>query len=56
MLYKKRKERTIFVGNIPAKATKTEVKRFFFKYGRIDKMWFRSLATEDNKLSKKLNI
>ena len=43
LLNKDRTERTIFVGNIDVKAKKKEIKRFFDKFGAIEKLWERSL-------------
>ena len=47
LLNKDRAEKTLFVGNIDVKATKKDIKRFFMKYGNIEKLWERSLPVNN---------
>lgn len=42
---KERKMRTCFVGNIPLDTTPKQLRKLFSKYGTIEKVWFRSVAT-----------
>ena len=43
---KERKEKTIFVGNIPLEATSKQLKKMFKEQvGGVEKVWFRSQAT-----------
>jgi len=43
---KERKERTVFVGNIALSATSKQLKKHFQACGKIEKIWFRSIATQ----------
>ena len=47
LVNKDRKERTIFVGNVDLQATKKEIKKFFTKYGSVEKIWERSLPVNN---------
>ena len=42
---KDRKLRTCFVGNIPLDVSSKQLKKLFGEYGKIEKVWFRSVAT-----------
>jgi len=42
---KERKQRTLFVGNIPLDATLKQIKKLFKVHGKVQKVWFRSIAT-----------
>lgn len=44
---------TIFVGNVPLECTHGKLKKFFESYGKVEKVWFRSIPLEDSKLPKK---
>ncbi|CAG9858969.1 unnamed protein product [Phyllotreta striolata] len=48
--------RTIFIGNVPVKTTKTDLKKRFKKYGKIDSIRIRGVAVADPKLSKKVAV
>jgi nucleolar protein 12 len=48
-------ESTIFVGNIPLTITRKHLKKFFQEYGKIVKVWFRSVPVEQNKMGTKAN-
>jgi len=39
-----RKKRTVFVGNIPVEMTPKKLWRIFKACGKIEKIWFRSIA------------
>lgn len=43
---KERRERTVFVGNVPLETTRIQLEKLFKKYGKVEKVWFRSLALE----------
>ena len=45
---KERKERTVFVGNVPLDASSKQVKKIFKELGKesIEKVWFRSHPIE----------
>ena len=43
---KERKQRTVFVGNLPISATQKSVKKHFQEVGKVEKVWFRSICTE----------
>ena len=54
---KDRKERTVFVGNLPIDATQKQLKRVFKECGDIEKIWFRSICTEpESKRSERAKI
>ena len=42
---KERRERTVFVGNVPLEATHDQIKRAFKECEGLEKVWFRSLPT-----------
>lgn len=42
---KERKERTVFVGNLPLECTPKQLKKYFKTIGKVEKVWFRSIAT-----------
>lgn len=48
-------ESTIFVGNVPLNISRKHLKKFFQDYGKITKVWFRSVPVEQNKMGKKAN-
>ena len=43
---RERKERTIFVGNINLTTSSKQLKKHFKPCGKIEKIWFRSIATD----------
>ena len=45
---KERKERTIFVGNLPLETSKKELKKRFKDCGEIENIWFRSIPVDNN--------
>lgn len=47
-------ERTIFVGNLPGKATAKDLQHMFKKYGPIESIRFRSIVPAKESLSKKV--
>jgi RNA recognition motif-containing protein len=49
-------ESAIFVGNIPVSYKHKDLKKLFSSYGKIEKVWFRSVPVEQNKLGKKANF
>ena len=52
-----RSKRIIFVGNIPTTATKKELIKNFSKYGKLKKIWLRSVPVDNTvKLPKKAKI
>jgi nucleolar protein 12 len=54
---KERKQRTVFVGNIPLDASQKKVKKFFMQCGKVEKVWFRSVpVAEDSKKPQKAKI
>lgn len=54
---KERKERTLFVGNIALAATSKQLKKHFKSCGKIEKVWFRSIATQqDTKMPERAKI
>ncbi len=54
---KERRERTVFVGNVPLDTTRKYLEKLFGKHGRVDKVWFRSLALDhDSKVPQKAKI
>lgn len=54
---KDRESRTIFVGNISIKTDKKLIIKHFKQYGKIEKLWIRSVPVEhDNKMSKKARV
>lgn len=48
------KARTVFVGNVPIKCTKKEVKKHFRKYGIIESLRIRGIPPANPKVSKKV--
>nr|CAI5854789.1 unnamed protein product [Callosobruchus analis] len=46
--------RTIFVGNVPMKAEKKQIKKLFKKYGPIESLRFRGIPVPDPKMPKKV--
>ena len=46
MNIQERKERTIFVGNLPIDTSRKELEKLFSKFGEIEKIWFRSIALD----------
>lgn len=52
----RKEDNTVFVGNIPNKATKKDVQKFFQKYGFIEKLWVRSVQVEESKLDKRASV
>jgi RNA recognition motif-containing protein len=34
------------VGNVPLETTRTQLEKLFKKHGKVEKVWFRSLALE----------
>jgi RNA recognition motif-containing protein len=54
---KDRKQKTCFVGNLPLDMTAKVLRNLFNKFGKVDKIWFRSVATiMDSKLPVKAKI
>lgn len=49
---KEREGRTIFVGNVALKTEKKTLMRYFKKYGKIEKLWSRSMPLD---LTSKIN-
>lgn len=49
-----RQARTVFVGNVPASATKKDLRRFFTRYGTVENVRFRSAAPARASISKKV--
>ena len=47
LVNKDRSERTIFVGNVDLQASKKEIKKFFNKFGTVEKIWERSLPVNN---------
>lgn len=47
---------TIFIGNVPVTCKQKDLKKLFEKYGKIEKIWFRSVPVEQNKKGKKANF
>ena len=37
--------RTCFIGNVPLEMNSKQLKKLFSEYGKIEKIWFRSVAT-----------
>jgi nucleolar protein 12 len=44
------------VGNVPVSLAHKDLKRLFASCGKIEKVWFRSVPVEQNKLGKKANF
>ena len=44
---KERKQRTVFVGNVPMSATAKQLQKVFRSCGKIEKIWFRSINIGD---------
>jgi nucleolar protein 12 len=42
---RERKKRTCFVGNLPLDFTAKQMKKLFREFGKIQKIWFRSVPT-----------
>ncbi len=54
---RERRERTVFVGNVPLDTTRKYLEKLFGKYGKVEKVWFRSLALDfDSKIPHKAKI
>jgi len=54
---KDRKQRTVFVGNLPVSATQKSIKKHFQEIGTVEKVWFRSICTEqESKKSERAKI
>jgi RNA recognition motif-containing protein len=54
---KDRKQRTCFVGNLPLDTNAKVLRQLFSKSGKVEKVWFRSVATVmDSKLPVKAKI
>ena len=54
---KDRKQKTCFVGNLPLETTAKQLRQLFGVHGKVDKVWFRSVATiMDSKLPQKAKI
>ena len=48
---KERRERTVFVGNVPLDTSRKQIEKLFGKHGTIEKVWFRSIAlAHDSKI------
>jgi len=43
---KERRERTVFVGNVPLDTTRKYLDKLFGKHGKVEKVWFRSIALD----------
>jgi RNA recognition motif-containing protein len=43
---KERRERTVFVGNMPLDTTRKYLDKLFGKHGKVEKVWFRSIALD----------
>ena len=43
---KERRERTVFVGNVPLDTTRKYLEKLFGKHGKVEKIWFRSIALD----------
>ncbi len=43
---KERRERTVFVGNVPLDTTRKQLEKLFGKHGHVEKVWFRSIALD----------
>ncbi len=48
--------RTIFVGNLSLDTTRRELLRLFRPYGEVEKVRFRSVPLEQNKMSRRANF
>lgn len=46
----------IFVGNVPLSFKQKDLRNMFSQYGTIEKIWFRSVPVEQNKLGKKASF
>lgn len=54
---KERRERTVFVGNVPLVSTRKQLEKLFSKHGQVEKIWFRSIALSvDSKVPQKAKI
>ena len=54
---KERRQRTCFVGNVPLDLGPKQLKKLFAEYGKIEKIWFRSVATIlDSKMPLKAKV
>jgi hypothetical protein len=43
------------VGNVPLSQNHNNLKKIFGQYGKISKVWFRSIPVEQTKLKRKAN-
>ncbi|EGR29817.1 RNA binding motif protein 34, putative [Ichthyophthirius multifiliis] len=55
-LQKEEEQRTVFVGNIHINAKSKDIQKIFKQYGKIEKIWFRSIPVEKSKIGKKAAI
>lgn len=39
-------EATLFVGNVPLAVERKELRKIFSRYGKVEKVWFRSVPVE----------
>lgn len=54
---KDRKQRTLFVGNVALNANLKQIKKLFKVHGKVEKVWFRSIATtQDSKRPERAKI
>jgi nucleolar protein 12 len=54
---KERRDRTVFVGNVPLDTTRLQLEKLFKKHGPLEKVWFRSIALQhDSKVPTKAKI
>lgn len=44
---KDRKSKTIFVGNVSLEASRKKVEKYFSKFGKVEKVWERSVPVEE---------
>mmetsp|Transcript_13698 Transcript_13698/g.21472 ORF Transcript_13698/g.21472 Transcript_13698/m.21472 type:complete len:86 (-) Transcript_13698:962-1219(-) len=52
-----RRQRTCFIGNAPLEMNSKDLKKMFSEHGKVEKIWFRSIATTlDSKISLKGKI
>jgi len=48
--------RTIFVGNVHISFKQKELQKVFDRFGAVDKVWFRSVPVESNKMGPKASF
>ncbi|KAL4430415.1 hypothetical protein ABPG74_013265 [Tetrahymena malaccensis] len=53
---KEKDDRTVFVGNISLEATGSQIAKEFKQYGKIEKIWMRSVPIENSKMPKKASV